>query len=259
MSVDWQEMQKEMFPTKDYAALSKRWRDAFGYAFVRHAYNFSMSEIADYTQRLLGEDARQRYEAYCQQLIETFYDLEQVDVENIIDLLSLVDTPDEFESFVGQVNLHPRDVMVVLKYLIYWVIPTKKYLSGLVIKGSPNVAAVKTIGALGIRTNLELLQKGLTPEDRKMLVKTSGLPAEQVDECTHTADFSRLPWASKATISNIIRSGYDSITKLANADPEKLEQDFFSYGASIGKNLKFGNEIESSYRIAKIIPLVLVE
>ena len=54
MSVDWKEMQQELFPSKDYAALSKRWRDAFGYAFVRQAYDFSMSEIADYTQQLLG-------------------------------------------------------------------------------------------------------------------------------------------------------------------------------------------------------------
>jgi hypothetical protein len=259
MSVDWKEIQKEMFPTKDYAALSQRWRDAFGYEFVRQAYHFSMPEIADYTQRLLGGDLRQRYTEYCQLLVETFNQFDRVGVSDIIDLVQRVDTREQFEIFVDQINLPARDVMGVLKYLIYWVIPSKKYLSGLVIKGSTNAAAVKVLGSLGIRTNLDLLHKGLTPAGRNALAESNGLPAEQVDECTHTADFSRLPWASKATISNIIRSGYGSITRLANADPEKLVQDFLSYGASIGKNLKFGNEIESSYRIAKIIPLVLVE
>ena len=259
MSVDWQEMHKEMFPTKDYAALSQRWRDAFAYAFVRQVYNFSMAESVVYTQRLLGEDLRQRYTEYCQQLVETFNQFERVGVSDIIDLIQCVDTREQFESFVNQVNLPAKNVMRVLKYLIYWVIPSKKYLSGLVIKDTPNVAAVKILGSLGIRTNLELLQKGLTPAGRKALAEAGALPSEQVDECTHLADFSRLPWASKATISNIIRSGYGSIAQLANADPEQLVQDFFNYGASIGKNLKFGNEIESSYRIAKIIPLVLVE
>jgi hypothetical protein len=128
----------------------------------------------------------------------------------------------------------------------------------LVIKASPVEGALRTLGSLGIRTNLELLQRGLTPADRKALAEAGALPVEQVDELTHTADFSRLPWASKATISNIIRCGYGSIQSLADADPEQLVQDFFNYGASIGKNLKFGNEIESSYRIAKIIPRVLV-
>ena len=259
MSVDWQEMQKEMFPIKDYAALSKRWQDAFSYEFVCKAYNFSMSEISDYTRRLLGGDPRQRYEAYCQQLVAMIDQLEKAEVEDIIDLVGRVDTSQQFEAFIDQVKIEPKEVMVLLKYLVYWVIPTKKYLSGLVIKGSPIEPAVKTLGNLGIRTNLEMLQQGLTPADRNALAETSGLPVEQVDECTHTADFSRMPWTSKATISNIIRSGYGSITQLANADREKMVQDFLSYGASIGKNLKFGNEIESSYRIAKIIPLVLVE
>jgi hypothetical protein len=259
MPVDWNEMQKELFPSKDYAALSKRWRDSFGYAFVRQAYDFSMSEIADYTQRLLGGDPRQRYEAYCQQLVQTIDQLDQAGVGDMIELVSRVDTSQQFEAFIDQVKIEPKEVMALLKYLVYWVIPTRKYLSGLVIKGSPIESAVKAFGYLGIRTNLELLQKGRTPADRKTLAVETGLPVEQVDELTHTADFSRMPWASKATISNIMHSGYDSITQLANADLEQLVKDFFSYGTSIGKNLKFGNEIESSYRIAKIIPLVLVE
>ena len=259
MPVDWKEMQKELFPSKDYAALSKRWRDAFGYAFVCQAYDFSMSKTAEYTQRLLGGDPRQRYEAYSQQLIGTIGQLKQAGLGGIIDLAGRVHTSQQFEAFIDQVKIEPKEVMALLKYLVYWVIPTKKYLSGLVVKGSPVEGAVKTLGILGIRTNLELLDRGLTPADRAALAEASGLPVEQVDELTHTADFSRMPWASKATISNIIRCGYGSIAQLANADPERLVQDFFNYGASIGKNLKFGNEIESSYRIAKIIPRVLEE
>jgi hypothetical protein len=252
-------MQQELFPSKDYAALSKRWRDALGYAFVSQAYDFSMSEIADYTRRLLGGDPRQRYEAYSQQLVATIGQLKQAGVVDIIELVGRVDTSQQFEDFIDQVNIEPKEVMALLKYLVYWVIPTRKYLSGLVVKGSPVEGAVITLRDLAIRHNLDLLDKGLTPADRKALAEASGLPVEQVEELTHTADFSRMPWASKATISNIIRCGYGSIAKLANADPEKLVRDFYNYGASIGKNLKFGNEIESSYRIAKIIPRVLVE
>jgi hypothetical protein len=60
-----------------------------------------------------------------------------------------------------------------------------------------------------------------------------------------------------SNISNIIGAGYSSLAHLANADPEQLYADFFHYGKSIGKNLKLGNEIESRYRIAKIITPIL--
>jgi hypothetical protein len=83
------------------------------------------------------------------------------------------------------------------------------------------------------------------------------MPQPAVDELVNRADFSRMPWASKATISNIIGAGYGSLAQLANADAEKLYADFFRYGDAIGKNLKLGNEIENSYRIARIVPALV--
>jgi hypothetical protein len=109
----------------------------------------------------------------------------------------------------------------------------------------------------GVRTNLQLLQRGITPTGRRALAEASGLPETVITELVNRADFSRLPWASKATISNIIGAGYGSLVQLANADAEKLYADFFTYGESIGKNLKLGNEIENSYRIARIVPALV--
>jgi hypothetical protein len=114
--------------------------------------------------------------------------------------------------------------------------------------------AAQVLAELGVRTNLQLLQQGLTPLRRQSLADQSGLPVEVVFELVNRADFSRLPWASKATISNLIGAGYGSLAQLADADPHKLYADFFRYGNSIGKNLKLGNEIENSYRIARIVP-----
>ncbi len=123
----------------------------------------------------------------------------------------------------------------------------------------PTNAVLKQLGALGVRTNLQLLQQGITPAGRRLLAGMSGIPVQVILELVNRADFSRLPWASKATISNIIGAGYGSIEKLVNANPEWLYADFFAYGKSIGKNLKLGNEIENSYRIAKIVPVLVEE
>ena len=218
-----------------------------------------MPEISDYTQRLLGGDTRNRYDEYSYKLVGIFNQLHRAGVRDIMDLITQVNSCEQFETFTDRVKIHARDIIAVLKYLVYWVIPTQKYLSGLVKKDEPIIEAIKALVDIGIRTNLDILQKGITSAERKALAETSGLPEKEIEEIANRADFSRMPWTSKATISNIIGAGYGSITKLANANPEQLETDFYLYGASIGKNLKIGNEIESSYRIAKLIPTVLVE
>lgn len=257
MSIDWHEMQEEMSPIKDYDDLRRRWQEAFAYPFVCKTYNFTMLEMAAYTQHLLGEDTRNRYTEYAQRLIETFNQLDQRGVGDIQDLIRQIGTCEEFEIFTERTSIEAKELMALLKYLAYWFIPSKKLLSGLVSNDSSIKDAIQVLRNRGIRTNLEILQQGLTLAARKAMATSSGVPELIINELVNRADFSRLPWASKATISNIIGAGYGSLKKLANANPEQLYRDFHSYGKSIGKNLKLGNEIDNSHRIAKIMRLVL--
>ena len=257
MPVNWNEMQKEMYPIKDYGDLRRRWRDAFAYPFVCETYNFTMLEMADYTQHLLGEDTRGRYTEYTQRLTQTLNHLHVAGTRDILDLVRQIGTCEAFEIFADRTTVHAKDLMAVLKYLVYWFIPTKKLLSGLVSKDFRTKDAIQVLRNLGIRTNLDILQQGLTQVARKAMAESSGLSEAVINELVNRADFSRMPWASKATISNILGAGYASLTALANANLEQLYGDFHSYGKSIGKNLKLGNEIDNSYRIAKIMPLIL--
>ncbi len=180
-------------------------------------------------------------------------------MRNVQDLTERTANRSKLEIFVDRVGISATDIIMVLKYLVYWLIPGEKYLSGLV-QGDPEILeAIKILRESGVRTNLEMLERGMTPAGRTSLSEISGLPAVVISDLVNRADFSRLPWASKATISNIIGAGYGSLSQLANADPDQLYQDFFRYGESIGKNLKLGNEIENSYRIARIVPVILQE
>jgi hypothetical protein len=180
-----------------------------------------------------------------------------VGINDILDLVAQTETREKFLAFAGQHGISCQEIVQVLKFLVYWCIPGEKYLSGLVRDDPAASAAIKTLGGIGVRTNLDLLQKGITPAGRKELASASGLQGDVILGLVNRADFSRLPWSSKATISNIIGTGYCSLADLANADPEQLYTDFFRYGKSIGKNLKLGNEIENSYRIAKIVPVLV--
>jgi hypothetical protein len=257
MPVNWDEMQKALSPVKDYQSLLQRLQESFAYPLIRQNFNLSLPELENYTRLMLGGDSRGRYAEYLALLVDAQSQLQQGGVLNILDLLSQTATRDELQRFVEQSGVEATTVIAVLKFLLYWVVPGEKYLSGLVRDDPSASQAIKVLDGLGVRTNLQLLQRGLTGADRKALADSSGLPEIVIAELVNRADFSRLPWASKATISNIIGAGYGSLAELANANPEQLYADFFRYGKAIGKNLKLGNEIENSYRIARIVPAVL--
>ncbi len=257
--IEWAEVQKAIFPIKNYDDACQRLKVSMGYRFVQDAYNFPLSVLENYTHQLLGGDPRGRYATY--NLILKA-DLEKLRSSGVKDVRYLIDetaSPQHLELLADQSGVPAHEIAAVLKYLIYWVIPSEKYLSSLVWPDSNLQEAILALRPAGLRTNLGLLQAALRATQRTALAKKCNISLEYLTELVHRADFSRLPWASKATVSNIIGSGYTSLKQLANAEPERLVKDYLNYGKAIGKNLKLGNEIESSYRIAKIVPVVLVE
>jgi Domain of unknown function (DUF4332) len=257
MAVNWNEVQRALSPLKDYEDCCRRFEEAFAYSFVCEVFNYPTPEIVDYTQKLLLGDSRGRYVEYSTRLVTVMHAIDQAGVRDVHDLAMRCNSRLKLEAFIDQTNLSALAIAAVLKFLVYWFIPNQKYLSGLVRDDPETLAAIKMLRDFGIRTNLDMLERGRTAPARKSLAETSGLPEQMVSGLVNRADFSRLPWASKATISNIIGAGYPSLRALASANPEQLYRDFFAYGKKIGKNLKLGNEIENSYRIAKIAPVIL--
>lgn len=259
MGVDWDEVQKIILPVKDFEDLCRRFQVSFGFSFVCAKFNFTLPQLIDYTKKLLLGDTRGRYTEYNARLVEIMTRLDQAGIQNVLELTEKTADREKLESFVDQFRVSAPDIILVLKYLVYWLIPSEKYLSGLVRADSEILEAIKVLRESEVRTNLEMLDKGITAAGRNSLAKASGLPPAMITDLVNQADFSRMPWASKATISNFIGAGYTSLSQLANADPDQLYEDFFRYGKSIGKNLKLGNEIENCYRIAKIVPVILQE
>lgn len=259
MTVDWQAVQRALYPMKDYEDLCRRFRESCAYEFVRQAFNFSLSELDQYTRRLLGGDLDQRYGDYVAHLTNILGELQQAGVMDVLELVSRTATRQQLEVFTSQSGVYAQDVASLEKYLVYWVIPMEKRLSGLIRSNPLSSGELQALSQAGVRTNLQLLQAGRLALGRQRLAEASGLPAAVVLEWVQRADLSRLPWASKATISNILGAGYGSLRRLANADPQQVAADFYAYGESIGKNLKYGNEIENVQRIARLVPALVEE
>jgi Domain of unknown function (DUF4332) len=257
MSINWNEVQQALSPLKDYEDCCRRFEQAFSYPIIVKAYNLTLTELIDYTQRLLLGDSRHRYNDYHTRLAATLQALVSAGTRDVSELAAETNTRTRLEAFTGRTRLPALDIVMLLKYLVYWFIPNQKYLSGLVGDNPQIKAAILSLRNFGIRSNLDMLDRGTGPADRMKIAAESGLPNATITELVNRADFSRLPWSSKATISNIIGAGYASLEELRNAEPDKLYADFFAYGKKIGKNLKLGNEIENSYRISKIIPILV--
>ena len=254
MTVDWIKVKQVLYPIKEYEDVVHNLRASFAYPLVRAKFNFPLLELITYTQALLGGDPKQRYDGYAAKLTEILTALHESGTRDLLSLLDRVDTRAGLEAYTADCGAAGHEVALVLQYLDYWVLPREKYLTALVRDDPQSLQAVKALQICGVRTNLQLLQLGACTADREALANSSGLQMETVRAVVDRADLSRLPWASKATVSNIINAGYGSLDRLAGADPEQLNADFYAYGRSIGKNLKFGNEIENSRRIARLVP-----
>lgn len=255
--IPWDKVQKALYPIKDFEELTRRLQTSFSYPFVHEIFNFTLPDLVLFTEDLLGGDSRHRYTNYIAYLTNTFHELQHAGVTEVVLLVSKVESRRVLEEFTSVSSIAAPDTVAVLKYLVYWFIPMEKNFASLLPREEKVTAdALRTAG---IRSNLDLLERGRTPAGRRELAKTSGLTESTVLAMVHRADLSRMPWASRATISNLVGAGYGSVAKLANAQAEQLYADFFHYGQLIGKNLKLGNEIENSHRIARLIPIVLKE
>jgi len=257
MTIDWDVLNKAMFPIQNYQDLSQRWKESFAYSFAREHFNFSMTAMAHYTLKLLGGDTKQRYTEWMDGLISTFRRLDEVGVRDVLDLLERVWDETKFEGFIEQSRMNPKQVIGILTYLVYWFIPTKKSPSELFKSDPVYLEAMRKLRLADVRTNLDLLEQGNTPQKRRELAERSGVPLEVVTDLVHRADFSRLPWTSRATISNYIGSGYKSLAQLAGTPLEQVSADFYRYGASIHKNFKLGSEIDNAHRVAVIVPKIV--
>lgn len=258
MALDWNEIGKLLKPVPNYEDLIKRLLDDFAYPFIKDCYAHNMPEAQAYAAQLLGNDPKQRYTAWLEKLTSTFSRLDELGVLNYLDFIQQVDSRTKLDEFYQKSGLSIDDLIGALKYLLYWVLPSRIYLRELIDPG--DLQALEFVTALrenGIRFNLDLLQKGSTPGDRREIARLTGVPEAFILDMVNRSDFTRMPYTRASTARNYIHSGYPSIEKLAAADLNQMAEDMRRYGESVGKNTKIGMEYDSGILCARVIPKVV--
>ena len=134
MGIDWKEVEKLLRPVPSYEELIKRLHEVLSYNFTRKTYNHNMLEAAEYAVKLLGNDPKQRYGEYLEKIKKILQQLNNLGVKSYSELIHLVKTREDVEAFCSRANLGLSELVRVLKYLLYWVLPSKMYLRELIDK-----------------------------------------------------------------------------------------------------------------------------
>ncbi len=260
MALDPVQLKKDLSPVPTYTDLISRLQTTLSYASVRKAYAHSMADARTFARGLLGDDPKQRYGNWLGWLQKTFATLDKAGVKDYPDLVGRLGSEAELEAFCQKTGLPSGDIIGILKFLLYWALPGKKDLNQLVLATDTEKKAKNAIlKTIGVRTSLDLLDKGGSLVGRKKMAEQSGLPLDFVTEMVNRADFTRVPFSSGKTISYFMGAGYPSLTSLAKADIEQVKADMLNYGQTIGKNLKFGVEADSGVIVARVLPKMVEE
>jgi hypothetical protein len=255
MGVDWDEVEKLVKPNPDYLVIIKRLTEVFSYGFVIKSYNHSMKEAEVYATKLLGCDPRNRYGEYLARVNEIFKTLDKLGTENYLQLIGEIDSETKLEEFYTRSKLSLGEIIGILKYLQYWVLPSKIYLRELIDKDNhKGIDKITILRENGIRFTLDILDTGCTKRGRKELSIRTEVLESFIYEVVNRADFTRMPYIRGSTVRNYFHARYKSINQLSNASLETLTNDMTEYGNSIGKNLKHGMELDSGIAISKVIP-----
>jgi hypothetical protein len=218
-----------------------------------------MLEAAEYAVKLLGNDPKQRYGEYLEKIKKILQQLNNLGVKSYSELIHLVKTREDVEAFCSRANLGLSELVRVLKYLLYWVLPSKMYLRELIDKkNQTQLEYISTLRNHKVRFTLDLLEQGRTLEERRKIAEETGVPTEFISELVNRADFTRLPYTSGKTVRHYFGIECKNLEQLAKSELNQLTKAMAKHLDSIGIRLSRSFiELDSGIVIAKVLPKIV--
>ena len=255
MEIDWSEVKR--ITLWSYEELIEKLLRVLSYEFVQKHYDHSMREAAEYVGRLLGYD--QKYYVKTNALTELFRKLDAVKIKNFEELLHEIENREKCEEFLGKTGLSFTKLICALNCIFRWILPFCLYLKELI---DPNDEAQKgyleELKKIGIRFNLDALERGRTEENRKRISRETAIPETFICILVNRADMTRLPYSNRKTVRHLCAAGYDSVDKIAQADLTHLMEDMKAYFNKIGIRLSRSFiDLEGIMRWTKAIPKIV--
>jgi hypothetical protein len=109
--IKWDEVQQAIYPNKSYEDMYHKLRDTLSYQFIQEAYNFSLLELQEYTQKLLGGDPGRRYAGYNSRMIGVLNELHQAGLTSVNELKNRTASRDHLELLQAGITPASRKLL----------------------------------------------------------------------------------------------------------------------------------------------------
>lgn len=203
-----------------YEDLIKKLEVIQAYPVLWQAYNYDMTQAAVFAQRLCPD----------RNFNTIFERLKSAGINDWGDLLSRISTRAGCVTFVAEHHLNFEELVDLLQYLLRWAFPFETASRELLAHDDPQEMAYYGVLKMHqLKNSYDILQQGHTLAGRQALMERTGLPFDVVMCLVHRADIARLPFVRRKTILPVCGAGYDSLAKIAAADPAQMETDLDLY------------------------------
>jgi Domain of unknown function (DUF4332) len=262
MNIDWAYVKKQTLWS--YEDLIEKLLNAFTYGFVLEHYNHSMQTAKLYAVKvqqgyLQGKDEASLTGA----MVANFEELAGFQVGTYLDLVECVKTRADCEAFLRSSNFKFESLIQTLNYLFRWVLPFSSPLRELIdVEDGLQKAYYELLKGQRLVTNLDLLEIGRKKAGRARLSRDARVPEVFILALAHKSDISRLAYVRGKTVNHLCGGGYNTLEKIAHADPVKMEKDMDAYYRTLGKSsADFKSVILLPWIIggAQILPRVMEE
>ena len=261
MNIDWDSVKRQTLWS--YEGLIAKLLGVLAYDFVREHYDHTMRQAQAYAASVRRGYLQDRGDstAYVDRVAAHLADLEVRGVGTYSELVHSVATREQCAAFLRQTGFEFDPLIEALNYLLRWVLPFGAPLRELIdVDRDAEAVCLEALKKQGIRSNLDLLEAGRTAAGRTRLADATGIAPASLLALVHRADISRLAYVRGKTVKHLCGGGYDTLEKLANADPAEMEERMGAYYATLGKSLAdFKAVIPLSWMVggATILPRVV--
>ncbi|MBK9357362.1 MAG: DUF4332 domain-containing protein [Bacteroidales bacterium] len=155
-----------------------------------------------------------------EKLAERFGCLKREGFSNLLELLLALKKKERF-TLLANNDCLPEAYLVILLREIKSINPRPNRLDEFPGISGKTLAGLKKAGIKDTRILYDFVR---TPQSRRGLSETTGIPEPEVLELTRLTDLSRIKWAGVTFVSMLLGSGYDTLEKVISADSEVLHR-----------------------------------
>jgi len=220
-----------------YEDLIKKLAQTLSYDFVQMHYNHTMDEASDYVNEVHAGYLQHRGDrVWLDGLITNFTWLKRAGIQNYHDLVHQIVSREKCEAFLKESGMGFPELIETLNYLLRWVLPFPTPIREFFNPADASqMLYFQALKQQRIGCNLDLLAQGRTAAQRAQLADATGIPPAFLVSLVHQADLSRLAYVRGKTVRHLCGAGYDTLDKLANADPAEISAAMHAYFTEQGK------------------------